>query len=383
MGLYPFPGKGTVKPGKRRVFPSIPIFSTGFKNFMKSLHVAARSLKNIFNVLRSVPAVILANLLLTRRCTQNCLQCTIPQESGDTPFMDMNHFICLVDMFDRHGTQFISLSGGEPILHPQIYDCIKYAAEKQFIHVQLLSTLYSSKPVVEKVVDVLMETGTGIQVSFDGFGDVADTLRGAKNVSDTVQWGMELITRKNKQRRKPVRTSANIVLSKMNLHQIDSILNYIECLDWKCNVDLYRWTSENTNEVHDMKIEDTREFREALDRIIASPAVTTPTFIIEHFTEYLKGNIPKRCPYLDSRGLGTKIYVNPDSSVSVCIGKPFGNLLEQSPAELFGSKEWSDRIKQMRACRGCWNSCYTPSGIVFHPGSIDDLKAIWGILRKG
>ncbi|MBN1294027.1 MAG: radical SAM protein [Candidatus Latescibacteria bacterium] len=350
---------------------------------MKSVHIAARSLKNISNVLRGIPAVILANLLLTRRCTQNCLQCTIPQDSGDTPFMEMANFTRLVDMFDRHGTQFVSLSGGEPILHQHIDECIRYATQKQFVHVQLLSTLYASKPVVEKVVDVLLETGAGIQVSFDGFGEVADTLRGATNVSDTVQWGMELITRKNKQRRKPVRTSANIVLSKLNLHQTDRILNYIECLGWKCNVDLYRWTSENTNEVQDLKIEDNREFKDALDRIIGSPAVTTPTFIIEHFTDYLKGDVPKRCPYLDSRGLGTKIYVNPECSVSVCIGKPFGNLLEQSPVEFFRSKEWSDRIKMMRACKGCWNSCYTPSGIVFHPGSISDLKAIWEIVRKG
>jgi len=35
---------------------------------------AVRSVKNLFNAARGIPAVILANLLLTRKCTQNSYQ---------------------------------------------------------------------------------------------------------------------------------------------------------------------------------------------------------------------------------------------------------------------------------------------------------------------
>ena len=344
---------------------------------------AVRSVKNIVNATRGIPAVILANLLLTRRCTQNCLQCSIPQEPGNPPFMNMEDFMFLVDRFDRHGTQFISLSGGEPILHPQIDECIRYAAGKQFVHVQLLSTLYGSDAVVGKTIQTLMETGAGIQVSFDGFGETADTIRGAKNVSDTVQRGMEMITRENKKRRKPIRTSANIVVSRLNLHQVPEILSYIEELGWKCNVDLYRWTSANTIEEDRMKLSNDRELAGAIERIRRSPSVTTPRVIIDGFTGYLEGNIPKRCPYLDSKGFGTKIYINPDCSVSVCIGEPFGNLREQTLTGFFNSDAWKKRINAMKSCTGCWNSCYTPSGIVFHPTGLSDIKAIWSMVRKG
>lgn len=344
---------------------------------------AVRSVKNLLHAARGIPAVILANLLLTRRCTQNCLQCSIPQESGNTPFMNMEDFMFLIDRFDRHGTQFISLSGGEPVLHPQIDECLRYAAGKQFVHVQLLSTLYASQAIVEKTVDTLMETGAGIQVSFDGFDETADIIRGAKNVSDTVRRGMEIITRENKKRRKPIRTSANIVISRLNLHQVPDILSYIEGLGWKCNIDLYRWTSANTIEEERMKLHNDRELAKVIERIKRSQSVTTPRVIIDGFTDYLDGNVPKRCPYLDSKGFGTKIYINPDCSVSVCIGEPFGNLREQTLTGLFRSDAWESRITEMKSCKGCWNSCYTPSGIVFHPTGFNDMKAIWGIVRKG
>ena len=350
---------------------------------MKPVRIASRSVKNILNVARGIPAVILANLLLTRRCTQNCLQCSILQNVVDPSFMDIENFKFLIDRLDRHGTQFISLSGGEPILHPQIDECIRYASEKQFVHVQLLSTFYASHSIVEKTIEILLETVAGIQVSFDGFDEVADTLRGAHNVSDTVRWGMELLTRKNRKRRKPVRTSANIVLSRLNLHQVPDILSYIEGLGWKCNVDLYRWTSANTSEIEKLKIHNNKEFRTILEQIRSSPAVTTPRVIIDGFPDYLKGKIPKRCPYLDSQGFGTKIYVNPDCSVSVCIGEPFGNLIEQTLTGLFRSDAWKQRIDGMKSCKGCWNSCYTPSGIVFHPTSLSDIRAIWEIVMKG
>ena len=345
--------------------------------------IVIRSVKNVVNAVRGIPAVVLANLLLTRRCTQRCLQCSIPENPGPEPFMPMDRYRYLVDMFNRHGSQFISLSGGEPILHPQIDECIRYASEKRFVHVQLLSTMYAGEQLVDKVVETLMETGAGVQVSFDGFGEVADKIRGARNVSDTVQRSMELLTRENKKRRKPVRTSANIVMSRLNLHQVPEILRYIESLGWRCNVDLYRWLSDSTDEVPEMKLEDSKEFRRVLDIIRNSPAVTTPRIIIDRFPDFLAGTVPKRCPYLEARGFGTKIYVNPDATVNVCLGKPIGNLEKQTLPELFASDEWYRRIDEMKRCSGCWNSCYTPSSITFHPTGKDDLKAIWDIVRKG
>ena len=341
-----------------------------------------RSLRNIANVARGVPAVMLGNLLLTRRCTQRCLQCTIPHNLTDPPTMPLEHYRLLIDKLDRHGTQFINLSGGEPILHPQLDECMRHAAGKRFVHVQMLSTLYGPKAAVEKAIEALFETRTGVQVSFDGFDEVADRIRGAKNVSRTVQESMELVTRENARHKGRVRTSVNIVISRLNVHQVPEVLKYVESLGWKCNVDIYRWRSENAAETDEMKLEDGDEFRRALDAVRKSPIVTTPRVIVEGFADAIRGEVPKRCPYLETRGLGSKIYINPDGSVDVCMGRPFGNLIEGTIEELFSSEAWRKRLNEMRACRGCWNNCYTHPAIVFHPKSGRDLRTIWETVKS-
>ena len=343
--------------------------------------VFARSLKNIANAVRGVPAVMLANLLLTRRCTQRCLQCGIPLNPGDPPFMAMDDFRALIDRFDRHGTQFIGLSGGEPLMHPQVDECIRYAGRKGFVRTQMLTTLYAPKPAVEKAIEAVLDVGMGLQVSFDGFGDVADRIRGAKNVSRTVQENMELLTRENARRKKPIRTWANVVMSRQNLHQIGDILDYVGSLGWKCTVSVYRWHFDNARESDEMKLEPGDEFLRTCEMVANSPVVMTTRVIIDGYPDAVAGRMPKRCPYLQTRGVGSRLFVNPNGSADVCIGEPMGNLIENSTEELFRSEEWKERLREMEKCRGCWSSCYTHPAIMFHPQSMADLKAIMETIR--
>ncbi|MFC1562158.1 radical SAM/SPASM domain-containing protein [candidate division KSB1 bacterium] len=344
---------------------------------------AVKSAKNIFNAVRRIPAVMIANVLVTRKCSQKCLQCTIPLDPEGKDNMQFNDFIEIVDTLDRHGTQFLSISGGEPLLHPLLDELIRYAAGKNFVYVQLLSNLFSSKSKVEKTVETLMETGAGIQTSFDGFGDVADKLRGGKNVAETVMFGIDLINRENKKRKKPIRTSVNIVINQLNLVQIPEILEYIENIGWKANVDLYRWLSDNHNEVDKMKITDLVLLQDALDWIRSAPFVTTPRVIIDGYIDYLNGKQEKRCPYLEGSALGSKFFIEPNGEVNLCFGEPVGNLLRQKPVVIFRSEKWHNRLRELEKCEGCWNTCYTPAAITFHPKNMRELKAIWNIARKG
>jgi len=339
--------------------------------------------RNAGHALRGLPTLVLVNILLTRRCSQNCLQCTIPQTPGPVPFMPTERFRDLIDRLDRYGTQIISLSGGEPLLHPDLFDCMRYTASKKFSHVQILTNLYNTPTRIEELIEVMLANGIGIQSSFDGFGEVADRLRGAENVSEQVMRNMELLTAQNRTLRRPVRLAANLVISRLNLAQVPEIVRYLTDLGWRINADIYRWRSGNQRELEELKIDDGPELRRVLDVLRDSPAVITSNRIIDGFPAYLKDESPKYCPYLDSPAFGTRIYVNPDGSVDACLGRPIGNLFEQSPGEFFRSVEWLDRIEEMRACTGCWNTCYTSSAITLRPRNRADLKHIWEMYRNG
>ena len=349
---------------------------------MKSIHIMRRAGSNIASVIQRRPAILTTNILLTQKCVQNCLQCSIPSTASDHSVISFEDYKTLVDRLERYGTQVLTLSGGDPMLHPQLAECIRYAVGKNFARVHLLTTLYGSERIVAKTLDAVFETGISIGISFDGFGEEVDIIRGAKNVSQTVLRSMDLVQKENRRRRNPIQVGVNVVISKMNLHQVPEILSTLERFGWWTDVDIYRWQATNQREDDRMKLTDTPELRKILEIVKKSPIVFTPDWLIDGFPNYLSGRFKKYCPYLDSPSLGSKFFINPDGGVKVCIGDVCGNLLEQSPDELFASDAWARRLEDFEHCAGCWNTCYTTRSKALWKTNAKKWKSYWRIARN-
>ena len=338
--------------------------------------------KNIGHFIGRRPAIFFTNILLTYRCTQRCLQCTIPELARTHPQMAYKDYIRIIDKLDGYGTQGLTLSGGEPMSHPDLAEMLRYAAGKSFTNIHLLTTLYASEKVIDRTLDAVFENNISLSCSFDGFDQVADTLRGGRNVSERVLAGMEKFNARNKARTHPLGAYMNIVISQQNLYQIPKILELAESIGWKVNIDLYRWSSENHREVDDMKITDTDQLDAVIDRAKRSPNVITPEWLLNGYPGYLQGTFKKYCPYLDNRTLGSKFFIHPNGDVAVCIGEPVGNLLISEPAEIFGSEAWRERNKAFHECRGCWNTCYTPAARMSSYIGLKTIKQTWQMLGR-
>lgn len=349
---------------------------------MKSLRVLKRSLANVNNAVRRRPALLWTTVLLTKRCTQRCLHCAIPLETSDEDHISFDKYNLLLNALESYGTQVITLSGGEPMLHPELDECIRLAVKKKFVRIHLLTTLYGSDKTVESTVETLFRYGISVSTSFDGFGEVADKLRGGRNVADRVMRSMELIHRENKKRKKPINTAVNVVISKLNLYQIPEILDYLESLGWAADVDIYRWASTNQREMDELKLTCSDELDKVLKRVKESPVVFTPHWLIDGFQSYLEGRFVKRCPYLDSPSAGSKFYIGHNGDIKVCIGEPVGNLFTQTPQQIFQSKNWHKKLDEFKNCRGCWNTCYTPSARIFSLTSFTDVIRVLKIAKK-
>ena len=327
-------------------------------NYLPSIKRGTSNLKNIVN---RRPALLFTNILLTYQCTQRCRQCTIPWQKAEDPFISIINFEKIVDRLHAYGTQGISLSGGEPMSHPELPALIKIASQRRFLNLQLLTTLYASEKRVEQTIRSVFDNNVTLSCSFDGFGEVADYLRGAKNVSETVEKNILAFHAENIKRKKPVKTFLNIVLNQLNLHQVSNVLDFAESINWRVNVDLYRWASDNHREQDDMKITDFDLLASLVSRIKKSRVVITPHWLLDGYPGYLNDNFPKQCPYLDNPYIGSKFFIHPNGDVHVCIGNRIGNLLESTPGEIFNSSTWTNRISKFHDCQGCWNTCYTPS----------------------
>jgi len=345
-------------------------------------HVIKRLGKNIHHYIYNRPAIFFTNILLTYQCTQRCLQCTIPELSKTHPQISLDNFKTVIDKLDRYGTQGLTLSGGEPMSHPDLPEMIHYTAGKSFTNIHLLTTLYASDSIVDRTLDAVFKNNLSLSCSFDGFGQVADTLRGGHKVSDKLLAGIEKFNGRNKSRTRPLGAYLNIVISQRNLYQIPEILNLAKSIGWKVNVDLYRWQSDNHREIDEMKIIDFEQLKYVVDLAKRSPNVITPDWLLEGYPAYLQDDFVKYCPYLDNRTLGSKFFIHPNGDVAVCIGEPVGNLLSSEPEEIFASPGWQERQKEFHLCRGCWNTCYTPSARFSSYFGSKNLKQTWQMIGK-
>jgi MoaA/NifB/PqqE/SkfB family radical SAM enzyme len=342
-----------------------------------------RGTANIYNWLRQRPVMLFTNILVTYHCTQRCRQCTIPSQKSATPFISADNFAKILDHLTQYGTQGISLSGGEPMSHPHLPGLIALAAKKKFLNLQLLTTLYASDKRVEQTIRSVFDHNVTLSCSFDGFGTVADNLRGAKNVSQRVQNNIMQFHLENSKRRHPVKTFLNLVLSQVNLHQVPEILEFAERIQWRLNVDLYRWASDNHREQDDMKITDFDLLHNMLERIKQSPVVYTPQWLLDGYVNYLDDHFAKQCPYTDNHALGSKFFIHPNGDIHVCVGKQIGNILESTPEKIFSSPAWRDKSKEFHTCKGCWNTCYTPSAKLSNYLNLNGLQVIRRLTTRG
>ncbi|MCD4829894.1 MAG: radical SAM protein [Candidatus Cloacimonetes bacterium] len=336
-----------------------------------------RFARNLLNSRRKRPSMLMASILLTYRCTQRCQQCSAPHIQTQRPFMPVNDVRQVLDTLSRQGTQGITFSGGEPMLHPELDACVRLAKERHFLRVHLLTSLFGPDDMVERTIDIVLRHGISVSCSFDGFGKLADELRGVPDVAETVMRNMHKLDKANRQRRRPVQVGVNVALNRRNLSQLPDIIAFVEELGWKINIDIYRWASERHSEVDQLKLEPNDELRAAIELALRSPSVLTPDWLLKGFITYLEGNAPKRCPYLDLPSFGSKFFINPDGEVEVCIGGSIGNILRNTPEELFTSAAWWQRLREFKKCPGCWNTCYTlTSGLFYEKRPEDILKML-------
>ena len=122
------------------------------------------------------------NWAVTGKCNMNCKHCFMA--SDNAPMMgefSWEECLSLLDECERCGIQTITLTGGEPMLHPHFMDIVRECARRR-IDVGEVNT--NGSFLTEEMLDEFKALGmdTEIKVSFDGIGH-HDWLRGVPNLS--------------------------------------------------------------------------------------------------------------------------------------------------------------------------------------------------------
>lgn len=94
-----------------------------FRRQYKRFHRLAREVCMIARGLLSTSRPILAHLVVTRRCNLACTYCN--EYDHSSPPVDIEALVGRVDHLAGLGMNIITLSGGEPLLHPRLEDVIR------------------------------------------------------------------------------------------------------------------------------------------------------------------------------------------------------------------------------------------------------------------
>ena len=98
--------------------------SSGVKRRLLAYKRRLRELKMIARGLASTDHPVMAHIIPIRRCNLACKYCNEYDDFSKPVALDtMKH---RVDQLARLGTSIVTLSGGEPLLHPQLDEIIAH-----------------------------------------------------------------------------------------------------------------------------------------------------------------------------------------------------------------------------------------------------------------
>jgi len=138
----------------------------------------------------------------------------------DKAFVDKSTFEEAVDALEAQGFYNFGLTGGEPLLHPQYFEFIKYLKQRG---------LYANSPtngtlLTNKSVRKLKESGIdSLSISIDSMNpEIADKVRGHKGQLVKALNGIELLNKHG------ITRSAIIILARHNIHTYAEIVKTLD-----------------------------------------------------------------------------------------------------------------------------------------------------------
>lgn len=132
--------------------------------------------------------VVIWNLI--RRCNLNCKHCY--SLSADVDFegeLDTGEVFTVMDDLKRFRVPVLILSGGEPLLRPDIFEISRRAKDKGFYVGLSTNGALIDEPMSEKIAEIGYDY---VGISLDGIGDVHDQFRRKEGAFDASLRGMRL-----------------------------------------------------------------------------------------------------------------------------------------------------------------------------------------------
>ena len=172
--------------------------------------------------MRLVHRLVNVSFEVTRKCNLSCRHCYANAGERLKDELAVGEIKAFIDQLAAMGVLSITFSGGEPLLHPHLFELMEYARRKP-----LSVLLFTNGTLLtRKIVQTLKEIGVlNVSVSIDGpDAETHDLFRGVKGSFEKTIRGVKLL----REAGIPVRCSMSI--TKINYKRVKEMLELVNDL---------------------------------------------------------------------------------------------------------------------------------------------------------
>ena len=273
------------------------------------------------------------------------------------------------DLHKLAGDGFVfNLPGGEPLLHPHIFEIIKMASKNNLN--PLLST--NGSLINKEIAEKLMTNGLyAVNISLDGSNkEIHDKIRGKKGAYEKVQKAIKLLDFFKKIYNPHFEIGIQSVIQKANINNIVDVVLFAEnnsaISRINLNLLMQPMNTKKTNDWHENKFRhlwpnNVKERNNLFDRLIELKKNDKVSKLLNSITQLKSFNVyfknPKKTPKLVKCNYDKAININNNGEVFLCWHyDSIGNIKDNNLIEMWSNKKTNNIRKQINSCSitDCW-----------------------------
>src|SRR5258705_827350 len=156
---------------------------TRLRRGLRFLRTRVRELRMIGKALASTKHPILVHIIPMRQCNLACTYCNeFDDFSKPVPLDEMKSRL---DILAGMGTSIITISGGEPLMHPEIDEVIRHIRRRGMIAGLITNGFLLDKKTIEKLNAAGLEH---LQISIDNAVPDEVSLKSLKTLDTRLEW---------------------------------------------------------------------------------------------------------------------------------------------------------------------------------------------------
>jgi MoaA/NifB/PqqE/SkfB family radical SAM enzyme len=161
--------------------------SVRWRKRLRFLRTRARELRMIGKALLSTKHPVLVHIIPMRRCNLDCGYCNEYDDfSKPVPIEEMRRRL---DFLADMGTSIITISGGEPLMHPELEEVIRHIRRRGMIAGMITNGFLLSKERIKSLGEAGLEH---LQISIDCVNPDEVSKKSLKSLDSRLEWLSEL-----------------------------------------------------------------------------------------------------------------------------------------------------------------------------------------------